>query len=505
MDHNENEIPDDFSNESEENSEEIEKKFEPLEEMDVLDEVFNTFEPREENDENPYIFETEFMPKDETNAGGDVKKKLDKEKEKKLNLQPKKIKKKEISGRVKGKTQQELLNEGNIKECRRCHEFKSINDFEKYMRSRKKAYCRPCRLEYKQVRALQNKTNIIRNINGGKYAEKCPECNITIAKLPAFDFHHPIKELKTKEINFHGNWEKTLSKLEQEKVIPSCRNCHLKKQPKYYSKYKELIENRNDFESSIKGIEKKLYQLIYSQFPDKGHKEGYQIKSWISKRIVIERLYNGNCIGCGEKDLQALQFHHRDITKKTFQKYDKLRYTTVEKIEKKLIQDDVVCLCGNCHRMTESYYFEKNHQEIVGTKYNREITTYYRNLKNNIKNFKFPANILKQHPLIKTEKVEIGWKPRSYNLTREEERIKEEIRSINWNAFSQNWNLPTGEVLNPNIKSSQTNPLYKHKAWLEYVYNNIEWGLSDKRIARITNTSLTTINYWRKKLRINTK
>ena len=41
------------------------------------------------------------------------------------------------------------------------------------------------------------------------------------------------------------------------------------------------------------------------------------------------------CIGCGEKNLSTLQFHHRDITKKTFQKYDKLRYTTIEKIEKK--------------------------------------------------------------------------------------------------------------------------------------------------------------------------
>lgn len=128
-------------------------------------------------------------------------------------------------------------------------------------------------MEYKQIRAFQNKNNIILNIYGGKYSEKCPECDTTIVKLPAFDFHHPIKELKPKRINFHGNWMNTLKRLEKEKTIPSCKNCHLEKQSKYYNKYKEVIEKKNDFESSIKGIEKKLYKLIYTLFPDKGHQE----------------------------------------------------------------------------------------------------------------------------------------------------------------------------------------------------------------------------------------
>lgn len=394
---------------------------------------------------------------------------------------------------------------GTKKECGRCHEIKSLNDFE--MNSKKKtyeSYCRPCRLEYKQIRALQNKNNIIRNIHGGKYAEKCPKCNTSTSKLPAFDFHHPIKDLKTKRINFHGNWENVLKKLEKEKAIPICRNCHLKEQSKYYKKYKELIEKKNDFESSVKGIEKKLYKVIYNRFPEKGHKEGYQIKSWISKRIVVDRLYNGKCISCGEKNIATLQFHHRDKNKKTFEKYDKLRYTTIEKIEKKLIKDDAVCICGNCHRMTEAYNFKKNHQEIIGNKHDRELTIFYDNLKEAIKSFKFPENILEQYPHIKTEKIEIGgWKPKSYVLTPDEEGIKKEISSIKWNEISQNWKLPTGELLNPLKESSSNNPLYKHKKWLEYVYYELD--LSDNKIARITNTSQTTINYWRKKLKIYSK
>jgi hypothetical protein len=166
------------------------------------------------------------------------------------------------------------FNDGKQKECGRCHQVKKINEFEQYMannkniaKTRHERYCRPCRLEYKQIRAQKNKTNIIRNIYGGKFREKCPDCNTTVAKLPAFDFHHPIKELKTKPINFHGNWKNVLKRLEKEKVVPSCRNCHLEKQPKYYNKYKKLIEHKNKFETSLEGIEGKLYKVIYKQHP----------------------------------------------------------------------------------------------------------------------------------------------------------------------------------------------------------------------------------------------
>ena len=406
-----------------------------------------------------------------------------------------------------------MFSDGKQKECGRCHQVKNVNEFEMFMKHTNniakpyyERYCRPCRLEYKQVRALTNKANILRNIYGGRFGEKCPECNTTIAKLPAFDFHHPNKELKTKPINFHGNWEKVLKRLENEKVIPSCRNCHLEKQQKFYSKYKELIDRKNKFESSLEGIEAKLYKQIYKQYPGIGHKEGHQIKSWMSKKIVVERLYNGGCIGCSEKNITALQFHHRDIEKKTFKKYDKLRYTTLENIEKKLIQDDAVCLCGTCHRMTTSKYFEKNHREIVGSKYSQETIKYYKELNESIKNHKFPTVILNQYPHIKTEQIIIGEKKiKSYKLTFEEKRIKSEIKALSWERPSQYWKLSSGELLDPTKESSQENPLYKHKDWFKTIYNNEKWGLSEHKIARLTNTSNTTINYWRNKLKIPIK
>ena len=79
------------------------------------------------------------------------------------------------------------------------------------------------------------------------------------------------------------------------------------------------------------------------------------------------------------------------------------------------------------------------------------------------------------------------------------------MKSINWEAVSLNWKLLKGELLDPTNESSHTNPLYKQKNWFEYIYNNKEWGLTDRKIARVTNTSQTTINYWRKKLKILTK
>jgi len=61
------EIEDDIYDEI---KEEVETEFEPLEETDVLDEIFNSFEPKDENTDNPYVFETDFMPRDEPNASG---------------------------------------------------------------------------------------------------------------------------------------------------------------------------------------------------------------------------------------------------------------------------------------------------------------------------------------------------------------------------------------------------------------------------------------------------
>jgi len=357
--------------------------------------------------------------------------------------------------------------------------------------------------ELKRIRILKNKANIIKNMYEGKFSEKCPECDISTTKLPIFDFHHLNRDSKTRRIKFDGYWVKALKALEKEKTIPICRNCHLKKQAKFYNNFKDIINKKNDFESSLKGIEAKIYQYIYK----KGikYREAYQIKSWIQKRIVIQRLYDGHCIGCGEESLPTLQFHHRDNQNKTFHKYDTLRYTQIEKIEKKLIKDDVVCLCGNCHRMIEAEYYEKNYKKITGINYYQELTNFYDNLKNNIKKYRFPDKILKQYPLIKTEKIEIGWKNKivSYKLESNEKRIKQEIMNFNWERVSNNWKLPSGQILDPTKECSRTNPLYKHKEWLSTVYNNKNWNLSDEKIARLTNSSQTNINYWRNKLQIS--
>ena len=93
----------------------------------------------------------------------------------------------------------------------------------------------------------------------------------------------------------------------------------------------------------------------------------------------------------------------------------------------------------------------------------------------------------------------------SYKLKPDEKRIKSEIMTFDWQKVSQNWRLPSGELLDPTKESSRANPLYKHKDWLNNVYNNKDWGLSDAKIARLTNSSNTNINYWRNKFQIPVK
>jgi hypothetical protein len=392
-------------------------------------------------------------------------------------------------------------NQESISQFEPKDEDRSLNEITK--ENSKKVDKKYTYKENRRIRTLRNKARIIQNIYDGKYGGKCSRCKRTITKLPAFDLHHPDGDLKMGEIKYDGNWEKVLIRLEKEKAMPLCRNCHLKKQSKFYNKYKDIILHKNNFESDLAGIDKKIYQYLYACNFE--YKQAYQIKSWISKRIVISRLYNGRCIGCGENNLASLVFHHRDTRKKTFFKYDALRYTKIEKIEKKLIKDDAICLCGNCHRMIEAPYFENNHKEILGNRCSQEIKNIYQNLKSNIKNFRFPENILKQYPQIKTEKIEIGIKSPIYELQPEEQRIKKEIKTYKWQDVTNNWKLPSGQLLNPTKECSRENPLYKHEKWLKTIYYNEGWCLSDEKIARLTNSSQSTINLWRKRHQIKTK
>ena len=395
MDYNENKIHDDISNEGKEESEE--EEFEPLEETDLLDDIFNTFEPREEKDDNRYVFETDFMPKDEPNASRVAKKKLDKEKEKKLNQQPKKIKGKEVSGNKKGKTLQKLYNDGVRKECGRCHEIKPISHFI-LRRDKTKPYpkstCKKCDLINKQIYALSNKYKIIQNIYGGKLKGKCQECDTGASMLPAIEFHHLDPNLK--KISWHSqmykNWEKTKEKLEKEKVTLLCRNCHFKQRSKIYNKYEEIIQKK---EIGLNTTNKEILHYVKRKITlhHQSHLRN-QVILHIKKRNIINQLYGGKCVGCKqittEENLPTLNFHHRN--KSNLDKsnvWNRINHLEFKKIKIELIKKDCVSLCGNCHQLIDSHHFKNHHEKIIGPEYSEQVKTFYDKILKNIRSFKF--------------------------------------------------------------------------------------------------------------------
>ncbi|MBA7640030.1 hypothetical protein ES703_47691 [subsurface metagenome] len=90
------------------------------------------------------------------------------------------------------------------------------------------------------------------------------------------------------------------------------------------------------------------------------------------------------------------------------------------------------------------------------------------------------------------------------------EKIKEKIKELTWDDYSDKyWTVRWRENqysdfdkiyrLNPKEYCSKKNPLYLHKGWLERVYNNEEWQLTDQMIAKICGVHFKTIGKWRKR------
>jgi len=178
--------------------------------------------------------------------------------------------------------------------------------------------------------------------------------------------------------------------LEKEKVIPLCKNCHSIKQATVFNKYEKIISRKSNFESSFEGLEKNIHKYMRTRLKYEKFDGIRQIKPWIKKRIVTEKLFNGKCVGCSEDKLPTLQFHHKDPKLKTYQKWSGLSNLNVSRIIKKLREDDVVCLCANCHSITESRHFEENIGEILENKDLDELRIYYKTLNQRIKNYSFP-------------------------------------------------------------------------------------------------------------------
>ncbi len=96
------------------------------------------------------------------------------------------------------------------------------------------------------------------------------------------------------------------------------------------------------------------------------------------------------------------------------------------------------------------------------------------------------------------------------DIVKEIEKIKNTIKSYNWNKTSDDWivRIPLPPRYNeyktiavdPFSECSKTNPLYRLKKWVERIYNEKNLNLSDEKLAIICGLTKNGAYYWRKKL-----
>ncbi|MHA2184960.1 MAG: hypothetical protein ACXAAI_08165 [Promethearchaeota archaeon] len=86
--------------------------------------------------------------------------------------------------------------------------------------------------------------------------------------------------------------------------------------------------------------------------------------------------------------------------------------------------------------------------------------------------------------------------------------IKIKLRTIDWSDVSNCWQVRYRKnqydnykiiELDPYKECSRNNPLYQHKDWIDRVYNDESFDMSDEKLAKLCNISKDTANYWRKK------
>lgn len=87
-----------------------------------------------------------------------------------------------------------------------------------------------------------------------------------------------------------------------------------------------------------------------------------QVERAIKRKLELIDYKGGKCEKCGyDKNISALDFHHKDPSKKLFQLDSRhLSNTTIDKLKNEV--DKCVLLCANCHR--ETHYPQCDKKEI---------------------------------------------------------------------------------------------------------------------------------------------
>jgi len=83
--------------------------------------------------------------------------------------------------------------------------------------------------------------------------------------------------------------------------------------------------------------------------------------------------------------------------------------------------------------------------------------------------------------------------------------VKEEIIKIDWQVVSKDWTVQIKKnqfaketvSVNPTKDCSEDNPLYRHKEWVQQLFNDKRFNLTDSRLAKLCGISRDKARYWR--------
>jgi len=285
-----------------------------------------------------------------------------------------------------------LYNDGSRKECGRCHKIKPYHGFYS-KKNGLRSTCKECNKYIVTKQAFTNKLLIITNIYNRKFNGKCSNCDIDVTFLPAIDFHHPNKKIKqiSWRNNRFKNWIETMLIIEKESVVPLCRNCHSLENAKNFNDFKEIILKKDLFEYSAEEIHQIIYNYVKQRVNKYVKNYKFRVTEWVKKRFIIERLFDGKCVGCGKvniyNNLPALEFHHiptRDDVNKL--RWSKMKKYDLKEITKLLKKQNCVCLCSNCHTLLHSKQFKNVVDEILEKNYLNKFKSFLNELLNNLNN-----------------------------------------------------------------------------------------------------------------------
>ncbi|MHA2391182.1 MAG: hypothetical protein ACXAEX_04370 [Promethearchaeota archaeon] len=312
-------------------------------------------------------------------------------------------------------SKQRLINDmqKKVKECGKCHQILPYDRFYSVSKGSEKvrAYCKQCNSDISLIRQNSKKLNIILL----KYNGKCSECGIDISVLPALQFHH--QDSKKKTISWRNikdrSYDYINKRFEEENIEVLCSNCHNKHQALVFNKYSTLILQQN---LTLLTPEEINFTILNStkDIPDKLDRMHLRekIREWIKKRYVIEQLYDGKCIGCGDvsvlNNLTALEFHHSDVEIDYKLKWESLEILDTVLIIEQLVSQKCLCLCSNCHSLIHSRFNEfafdilnKFYSEDILNQKIKIINRKYHKIFDNISRFVMKHKALNVKPLLK--------------------------------------------------------------------------------------------------------